>query len=168
MYILGIDTGLTKKNPTAWAIYASVNDTVIATASLAFPQTMPWEQRVQRIAQAIEDEARRNNVAGIAIETPWVGRDPQSALKLGALLGSLLHVSGRLHVPVFLVTPAEAAQALGISGRREEKKAAAIRMVQQRFSISVTDHQSDAIAVALHAAPKLDLIYREMQQQVSA
>lgn len=160
MYILGLDTGLTKRNPTGWAVYDDTTNMVSATGLLAFSSELDWSERVQRIAQAVEDEARRSNVVGMAIETPWVGKDPQAALKLGALVGAFIHAAGRLHIPDYLMSPAEGAQALGIEGKGEQKKAAAIKMVQLRFGLNVSAHQADAIAVALAAVPKLRIAIR--------
>lgn len=169
MNVLGVDTGLTERNPTAWALYLSATDTVIEMGAVSFSsKKFEWHERAQKISAALEDLAGQKDVRAIAIETPWVGRDPSAALKLGALLGGLLHAAGRLGIPAYLISPAEGARALGITGQRKEKKAAAIKMIEARYGLKVSDHQADAIGAALAAAPQVDLVLREQQQEQGA
>lgn len=151
-YIMGIDPGMTKSNLCAWAILDTKTDTITAMGELGFSERLSWVRRIQKISLRIHGEIERSKLDAIGIEMPWLGKDPQVTIKLGAQLGSFLHAAELLKVPAYLVQATEAMNALlGYSGgTRAIKKDVAVKAVRQRYGLNPSNHQADAIAVALH------------------
>jgi Holliday junction resolvasome RuvABC endonuclease subunit len=150
----GVDIGLSRANPIAWALLDIESDRLIAVGMLAVNARLSWEERIPRLAEAIKAEVSdlaQPDVMGF--EMAYLGKSPQVAIKLSGLIGALLLIAYQLDVPGLIVQPAEAANALlgHPGGGRDEKKRAAVRAVQQRYNVTVSDHEADAIAVALHA-----------------
>lgn len=151
-YILGIDPGITQGNPTGWVILEGKQDKIVSLGEIAFPDRLDWTDRIQRIGERLQGEAKRSSIKLIGIESPWVGKDPQVALKLGAQLGSVLQIARTIKAKVYIVQPAEAEAALmGTAGATRNIKKDAMRiMANRRYNTNVSSHQADAIAVALH------------------
>jgi crossover junction endodeoxyribonuclease RuvC len=85
----------------------------------------------------------------LAVEWPYVGENPQSALDLAACCGAALASAGEVGIPAHLISPAQAKQALaGVGNAPKEQMIAAVRL---QFGRTVPKDQADAVGIALAA-----------------
>lgn len=111
-----------------------------------------------RIQSMTEQVSARDWAAprlSVAVEAPFVGRSPKTALVLGWARGAILEALGRGHDAVDL-SPSEIKQDMTGSGRAGKEVVA--RMVGVHLGIAasalgtMSDDETDALAVALVAA----------------
>src|SRR5262249_45802037 len=90
----------------------------------------------------------------VAVEEPFIGRNPDTGLVLARLLGRWLQVFetvrlGVVTVPVGLWQPATL-PGFSTRMRSAERKAAAQLLARQRFGVDASADEADAIAIALY------------------
>lgn len=164
MYVLGIDPGLTKANPTGWCVIDIRNtfDIAFFTANhLVIPKTLEktlWHHRVAWCSYMIGLLCSKYQPGIIGYELPpYMQSNPQTMLKLSALGGSLFGIvygqSNQMFDKdiVYPVTVSEAKEALGGKGNvnKEAMIAAAQRLVGQTSLQS--PHVADSVGVAIAA-----------------
>ena len=88
----------------------------------------------------------------VGIESPWVGKNPQTALKLGKAWGIVAAMAMSWGLEVYDISPAEAKQAItGDSGASKDVVMKYARMLKPEVA---SQDEADAISVALATRKK--------------
>ncbi len=99
----------------------------------------------------------------MAIETPFINKNPQSALKLGGALScAILAAKSSLSIPVFGYAPREVKQ--GITGRGDATKEDVQTFLRHFFCLQKTEIRmdaTDALAIALYHELRGPLLKRK-------
>jgi len=144
--VLGIDPGT---SVTGWGIVEGTSSTPRRAASgvIAFSSRTVLATRLQRLREEIERLIRLHRPVAMSLEKAFVGRNIQSAFRLGEARGAILIAAAECGLPVFEYSPAEVKLAVVGYGRAE--KSQMIRGIALRFSLSNLDHADEADALAL-------------------
>ena len=92
----------------------------------------------------------------VGIEWPWVGKYPQTAIKLGAAFGVVMASALHHGLSVVRIEPAEAKLALTGNGGASKEKMVIFAKMLTKLKSSYPEDEADAIGVALAAQVKYD------------
>ncbi len=105
-----------------------------------------WEERVCQGAQFIREKIHELSPQEIAVESPFAGANPQSAIKLAHLKGAIMYVACLNSIPVYEYRPRLVKKA--ITGRGNASKDEVRTFVGRIFSQVAGYDEADAVAVA--------------------
>ena len=153
--VLGIDASFTR---TGYAVIETCGvpglERVTHTDTFVSDRTETDAERIGAIASMSLQMASSWGATLVAIEQPYVGRNRQTALRLGQLIGGITQALTAAGCEVVPVPTASVSAALGIGTRlqRKAKKTAALLAVALRYGLEgITDDEADAIGVAVAA-----------------
>lgn len=154
MIVLGIDPGLTKKNPTALALVDVENMSLIRSCTVYAPASVDWLKRLELVISAMKGMTRiRLKIDLVAYEIPYIGKNPQSTIKLAHVCGAACG----LGPPFVPVSPTQAK--LALTGDGGADKESMIKMAINIFEKEVCKDEADAIGIAMAG----EAIYRREQ-----
>lgn len=148
MRLLGIDPGLAS---TGWGLIDQ-NGTKLVHVAHGTVRTKPalgLPLRLALIEAEIAEVIRRYRPDRAAVESAFVARDPQAALKLGHARAVALLVPARAGLDVAEYAPNLVKKSLVGAGHAGKEQ---IRMMVERLLSRVTvsnDHEADALAIAI-------------------
>lgn len=159
---MGIDPGL---GTTGWGIIQGENGRVkyISSGKIRTSADKPTGQRLVRLYRELQEAARRYNVHRCVVESGYVGRSPQSALKLGQARAAAVLAMENLEIPVLDAAPREIKMA--VTGRGSAAKEQVSYIVGQMLGLTFSSGEED-ISDALAAA--LFLLLRQERRQIAA
>jgi crossover junction endodeoxyribonuclease RuvC len=149
MRILGIDPGTHK---TGWGLVESIagrplrhldHGTIRTTAS------QPLDVRLFAIDRALAEILAAHTVDVMAIETSFVAKNAQSALKLGHARGVAMVAARRAGAEVFEYAPSRVKSAVTGSGRAEKHQVAEMIRVIAGLPAPPQADAADALALAV-------------------
>lgn len=144
--VLGIDPG---SQTTGWGLVESTRDGMRAVAAgVARPVGRGSAGRLGELASALEVLLEEWQPGAVAMERAFVGRNVQSAFKLGEVRGALLAVAGRRGLEVVDYPPATVKVAVTGWGRAE-KDAVALGVRRLLGGTYAAGDSTDALAVAI-------------------
>ena len=114
------------------------------------PLQLPYYDRYLAIFEALELLIERHSPAALAVETQFVHRNAQSALKLGIARGMAILAASRKKIPIFEYAPKKTK--LAVVGQGTASKTQVQRMIQlllQLPSLPKPEDAADALAVAI-------------------
>ncbi len=155
MLILGIDPGTVI---TGYGIIKfESNEFFLIDYGCIKPNiNMKLTDRYLFIYNGIEELLDKYKPESLAVETQFVGKNPQSAIKLGMARGVILIAAKKRGIPVFEYAPTKAK--LAVSGNGRASKAEVQKMVQlllKLTKIPTPEDAADALAVAVCHANSL-------------
>lgn len=144
---LGIDPG---SAATGWALvcrsgnrYSLEDSGVIRTGKGTRPQRLAClDRKLAEILQRLDPEVA-------AVESPFTGSNPKSALRLAESRGVVLSVLGRYGLDVDEYSPAQVKQAVTGYGRAEKAQVGYMVVRLLHLDVSPPADAADAMAVAL-------------------
>jgi len=147
--ILGIDPG------TRVTGYGVIESTLSSHVPLDYgcirpPPTKPLNERYLILFNAIESLIDKYKPDAVAVETQFVSKNPQSALKLGMARGVTLLAATKNNVEVFEYAPKVAK--LAAVGRGTASKGDVQRMIQVLLQLKeppTPEDAADALSIAL-------------------
>jgi crossover junction endodeoxyribonuclease RuvC len=145
--VLGIDPG---SAATGWALVAgSGTRAALVEAGVIRPRGEDRTSRLADLARRFEAVLARCEPDEVAVETPFTGRNPRSAMVLAEARGVLLAVVGSAGLAAADYTPAEVKSAVVGHGRAE--KGQVVFMVTRLLALGKDPARdaADAMAVAL-------------------
>jgi len=154
--ILGIDPGTVV---LGYGVIEGDPPYLVAYGVISAPRRLSLEQRLHRIYQGLEEVVNRYRPGEIAVEEPFVSRNPRSALAVGRVQGLALMAAARAGVPVYRYSPAEIKGK--VTGYGSGDKSQVQEMVRLHLGLDAPPEPSDAadaLAVALchcYSAPAL-------------
>jgi crossover junction endodeoxyribonuclease RuvC len=120
------------------------------------PPDLPLEERYQILFNALEALIERYHPDAIAVESQFVLKNAQSAIKLGMAKGMVLLAGARAKIPVYEYAPKKAK--LAVVGKGQASKFQVQRMIQTLLKLPqppVPEDAADALALAICCAHNL-------------
>ncbi len=139
MRILGIDPGLVVMG------YALLEGRELSAWG-RFKGKGTWEERLFQGAQFVEGKIDELSPDEVAIEAPFTGANPSSAIKLAHLKGALMYVVWKKGIPVYEYSPRQVKKA--ITGRGNASKQEVRNFVGRIFRQVSGYDEADAVALA--------------------
>ncbi|OGP32498.1 MAG: hypothetical protein A2X93_07920 [Deltaproteobacteria bacterium GWC2_56_8] len=148
--ILGLDPSYTE---TGYAVINFTDLKVIEAGSIRTkPTSTEWE-RLSAIHDALRSIVLAHELSFAAIETPFVGKNPLTAIKLASVRGIGLFACHSAGIPIALYAPAQVKATL--TGRPHADKGAVAGIARGITGFTTANHNiSDAIAIAICGALK--------------
>ncbi len=152
MIILGIDPGF---SVTGFAILQKLGGTTVLVDAgyLKLPVQEGLSQRIHIFYQTFQKKIIDAKVTHLALETPFLGKNPQNFLKLGYLRGALYLLAAQHNLSLHEFSPREVK--LAVTGFGAASKDQVANMVNRLFptinklGVAVKQDITDAIAVSL-------------------
>lgn len=153
--ILGIDPG------TRVTGYGVIRQMGNQTEPLDFgcikpPPDLPLQERYLIIFDGVEKLIEKFQPEAIAVESQFVMKNVQSAMKLGMAKGMVLLAAARRKIPIFEYAPKKAKQA--VVGKGQASKEQVQRMIQSLLrlpKLPEPEDAADALALAICCAHNL-------------
>ncbi len=146
--VLGIDPGTAV---TGWGIVDRNRGafTYVAHGTVKTRVGLPLSMKLAAIHAALETCCAEWNPTAVALETPFVGRNVQSAFRLGEVRGVAMLVAAAAGCEVAEYSPA--AVKLAVTGHGRAEKPQVQRMIAREFGLTaeIAPDAADALAVAL-------------------
>lgn len=160
MVILGVDPGLryagfgiAKKEQSK--IY------LLDHGCLNLPQKQPIPERLGILHDFFHDKIKEFNVTDLALETPFLGKNPQNFLKLGYVRGTLYLLGAKHELQLYEFSPREIKKAItGWGGASKEQVARVILSLFPKMEAPKRDDVTDALAVTLTGLWKQKIVTR--------
>jgi len=145
--VLGIDPG---SAATGWAfVVRDGNRYTVTSAGVLRPKGAERVSRLGDLARELGRLLETHRPTEAAVETPFSGRNPRSAIALAEARGVILGELGRRDIPVRGYSPAEVKKSIVGTGRAE--KAQIVFMVRRLLNLASDPavDAADAMAIAL-------------------
>lgn len=149
MIVLGVDPSFTA---TGYAITAKQGNKqiLLKCGFLPLPTTHQTHERVGIFFEFFESLITEFQVTQIALETPFLGKNAQTFLKLGYLRGALHILAYKFKLALIEVSPREVKAAVtGFGGAQKDQVARMIYTLFPGLKVQKTHDVTDAIAVSL-------------------
>ena len=147
--ILGVDPG---SRITGYGLIKLENSQLIPIdfGCIRPPANLPLEKRYLIIFEAIEEIIKKFQPSAVAVETQFVHKNIQSAIKLGMARGSVVLAAAKNNIAVFEYTPRKAKQAVVGSGRASKMQVQKmIQVLLKLNSLAIPEDASDALSLAI-------------------
>ena len=153
--ILGIDPGT---RITGYGIIAIMPSgmKVIDFGCIRPPPDLPLPERYKILFEGIERLMEKQTLSAVAVESQFISKNVQSAMKLGMAKGMALLAAARKNIPIYEYAPKKAKQA--IVGTGQASKYQVQRMIQSLLNlpkIPEPEDAADALALAICCAHNL-------------
>lgn len=124
------------------------------------PATLKLSDRYLILFNAIEELLQKYRPHALAVETQYVDKNVQSAIKLGMARGVAIIAAKRHGLPVFEYTPSKAKMAVVGSGKaRKEQVQGMVKLLLRLQELPTPEDAADALALAIcHAQSYNDSI----------
>jgi crossover junction endodeoxyribonuclease RuvC len=120
------------------------------------PPTLSLPERYKIIFDGIEALIERHSPTAIAVESQYVLKNAQSAIKLGMAKGMVFLAAARKQIPVYEFAPKKAK--LAVVGKGQATKSQVQRMIQVLLrlpQLPEPEDAADALALAICCSHKL-------------
>ena len=146
--IIGIDPGLVN---TGWAVIISNGQRLsyVASGTVTTSSSDRIEQRLSKIYREILGALEMHAPEEAAIEDVYVNNNPISSLKLGQARAAGILAASNFGLKVFEYAPRLIKKSITSSGRAEKQQVAAMVKFLIPLSAPKTEHESDALAIAI-------------------
>ncbi len=149
---LGVDPGF---SVTGYAVLATEAGRTFIL-DFGYLQMKPKNSLAERVGifyEFIADKIKTHGVTQIALETSFLGKNPQTFLKLGYLRGILYLLANQNKLPIFEFAPTEVKRSItGFGGATKDQVATALmRMFPKLSEVKniAKDDVTDALAICL-------------------
>lgn len=164
--ILGVDPG---SIITGYAVIVKKDSAIIALdyGCIRPPKKELLSSRYHTIFKGLLHLLRTHQATHMAIETPFVSKNPQSALKLGGALGLAIVAAKECDAQVYGYSPREVKR--GITGSGDATKENVVRCLKTFIPSYQTLQEydaSDALSIAIFHAHTLRMLHRQMIQEL--
>jgi len=155
MIIIGIDPGT---RIVGYGVISKKNSTIspIDYGCVRLPPKEKLSDRYYIIFQAISELLERHKPEAVAIETQYVHKNVQSAIKLGMARGVVIIAAKQLGIPVFEYAPTKAKLAVVGNGRASKNQVQGmVQLLLNLPHLPEPEDAADALALAIchvHAA----------------
>lgn len=150
--ILGIDPGT---RITGYGVI-DLDTTPLDFGCIRPPAALPLAERYKILFEGVEQLIERHHPAAIAVESQFVLKNVQSAIKLGMAKGMVFLAAARKNIPVYEYAPKKAK--LAVVGHGSASKAQVQKMIQALLRLPCLpepEDAADALALAICCAHQL-------------
>lgn len=159
--IIGIDPG-SQHSGIAYIVGKSLypfspkDFKVIDVFTLSSKEKTPLNKRLSMFHTAVYELLQEFKPNLCALETCFLGKNPQSALKLGMVRGAIISAIYRLDIPLYEIAPTKIKKIVTGSGRAKKDEVALALKRLLSFELGDLSHDaSDALAIALSCGLEL-------------
>ncbi|MBS0585922.1 MAG: crossover junction endodeoxyribonuclease RuvC [Verrucomicrobia bacterium] len=159
--ILGVDPGT---RVTGWGVVEMVASRyrLVAFGVITPKVSLTMEQKYLEIFEGITVVIDAHLPEALSIETQYVDKNVQSAIKLGMARGTAIVAAAKKGLPVFEYSPTNAKKAVtGRGSATKEQVAQMLKLLLGIQELTMPEDASDALALALahmHRKEPLDLL----------
>ena len=149
MVVLGIDPGF---SVTGWAIMSKqgTRQTLLAYGFLPLSPKQTLQERIGVFYEFFSEKIKTYQITNLAIETPFLGKNAQTFLKLGYLRGVLYLMAHQSKLTLHEFSPREVKLAVtGFGGAQKDQVARMVFMLFPGLPQPKTYDVTDAVAVGL-------------------
>lgn len=149
LIIIGIDPGT---RITGYGIIEvhGTNYRTVDYGCIRPPPTLKLSDRYLILFDAIEVLLKKHSPHALAVETQYVGKNAQSAIKLGMARGAAIIAAKRQGLSVFEYAPTKAKQAVVGNGRASKEQVQGMMKLLLRLAeLPTPEDAADALALAL-------------------
>lgn len=147
--IIGVDPGTIKTGYGIIEVLGS-NFKVVDFGCIVPPSFEKLSRRYLIIFNALEELLQRYKPLVLAVETQYVAKNVQSALKLGQARGLAIVAAQRMNIPIYEYSPTKAKKAVaGTGSASKEQVQAMVKMLLQLHTGTLSYDATDALAIAL-------------------
>ena len=150
--ILGIDPGT---RITGYGVITEENHP-LDFGCIRPPPTLSLPERYKILFDGVEALIERHSPTAIAVESQFVLKNAQSAIKLGMAKGMVFLAAARKNIPVYEYAPKKAK--LAVAGKGQASKSQVQRMIQALLrlpSLPEPEDAADALALAICCSHQL-------------
>jgi len=145
MKIVGIDAS------TKVTSFAVMEDGKLKDyCSIDFSKEKDVDVRIDGMLQEADKILKKWDVHVVFIESPWMGNNMQTAMKLAFVIGGIRHICLETGAGFNLIMPSEWRRVIGLptgKKKREELKREAIAYVLDVYGIDVKEDEAEAICI---------------------
>ena len=159
--IIGIDPG-SQKSGIAYIAGRSLypfspkDFKLIDVFTLSSKQNVPFNQRISMFHGAVYELLSEFKPNLCALETCFMGKNPQSALKLGMVRGAIISAVYRLNIPLYEIAPTKMKKIITGNGHaKKEEIQTSLKALLDCDLTSLSYDASDALAIALSCGLEL-------------
>ncbi|MCH9617755.1 MAG: Crossover junction endodeoxyribonuclease RuvC [Chlamydiia bacterium] len=157
MIILGIDPGTAR---TGWGVIETNGSSYkLLACGVIAPKTKVLSEKYVEIFDEINSLIDQFQPHCISVETQFVSKNPQSAIKIGMARGMAILAGAKRSIPIFEYTPLKAKKAVTGSGKAQkedmQKMIGLLLSTQKRISHDAADALALAICHSHHARSPL-------------
>ncbi|HSW76086.1 MAG TPA: crossover junction endodeoxyribonuclease RuvC [Candidatus Saccharimonadales bacterium] len=149
MIVLGVDPGF---SVTGWAIISKQGNTqvLLAHGFLPLPTKKELHDRIGIFYEFFAQKIKMYAVTHLALETPFLGKNAQTFLKLGYLRGVVCLMAYQNNLILHEFSPREVKRAItGFGGAQKDQVARVLQMLFPGLPQPKTYDVTDAVAVSL-------------------
>lgn len=161
--IIGIDPGTLK---TGYGIITVQHPsfTAIDYGCIRPPPKLKLSDRYLIIFEGLDELLEMHHPDVLVVETQYVDKNVQSAIKLGMARGIAIVAAKRKNIPVFECTPTRVKQAVVGSGRANKLQVQ--EMVRRRLQLAALppEDAADALALAICHAQSSHLVHYQQNE----
>jgi crossover junction endodeoxyribonuclease RuvC len=148
--ILGIDPGTLLTGFGIVDMDEKRHFSVIDFGCIRPPASQPLTSRYRIIFRAIDTLLDRYAPEAVAVETQYIHKNPQSAIKLGMARGVVVLAAALREIPVFEYAPSRAKKAVVGNGKASKIQVQAmVQMLLSLSSLPEPEDAADALALAI-------------------
>lgn len=147
--IIGIDPGT---RITGYGIIKNIGHSLVVVdyGCIKPPSKAQQADRYLVIFDGISSLLNKYTPTALAVETQYVHKNVQSAIKLGMARGVAMVAAARLQIPVFEYSPTKAKSSIVGNGRASKGQVQAmIKMLLKLPELPYPDDAADALALAI-------------------
>ena len=147
--VLGIDPGF---SVTGYCVVVHHNNQILLVdyGHLSMPSSKDLVERVGIFHALFSEKIKKYAVTLISLETPFLGKNPQTFLKLGYLRGVMYLLAHEHGLQVAEFAPREVKAAVtGFGGASKEQVAKVLKMLFPQMQDVTKEDITDSIAVGL-------------------
>jgi len=149
MIIFGIDPG-TLITGYGIIFFDGTKFELIDYGCIRCPVKFKLSDRYLAIYSGLEELMQRHSPSAMAVETQFVSKNTQSAMKLGMARGVAIVAAKKQGVPVFEYAPTQAKLAVTGSGKSTKEQVQwMLQKILRLSSIPTPEDASDALAIAV-------------------
>ncbi len=147
MKILGIDPGT---SCTGWGVVKIVGNSYhfVAYGTIT-PKTKILSEKYVIIFDEINKIIDTHQPEYLSVETQFVDKNPQSAIKLGMARGMAVLAGAKKNIPIYEYTPLKAKQAVCGSGNASKEHVQKMISILLNISENIPHDAADALALAI-------------------
>jgi len=149
MIILGVDPGL---RYAGYGIAKKEQSKIFLLdhGCVNLPQKKPIPERLGILHDFFLAKIEQFNVTDLALETPFLGKNPQNFLKLGYVRGTLYLLGNKYNLDLHEFSPREVKKAItGWGGAPKDQVARVVLSLFPKMEAPKRDDVTDALAVTL-------------------
>jgi crossover junction endodeoxyribonuclease RuvC len=157
--VLGIDPGT---RITGYGVVSKEGSkiTAIDFGCIRPPPTLPIEQRYLAIFNGVDALIEKYGPFAVAVETQFVQKNIQSAIKLGMARGAVVLAAARRGISVHEYAPRKAKQAVvGFGGASKSQVQRMVQILLELSKLPEPEDAADALALAICHLNTLRAVY---------